>query len=265
MESENHYWHNLSAEKTAEVLETDIDKGLSEKEVILRQRKFGPNSLPEKKPLSQIKIFLEQFRSILIYILIVSGIITLILKEWADMVVIFFAVILSTVVGYIQENKASNALRELKKVLKVKAICFRNGREKEVFQKDLVPGDIIILKAGDKVPADGRIIKSSNLRINEAALTGEWLTAAKHSRFLRKEIPIADRENMVYMGTIVEQGEAKAIITGTGLNTEIGRVALLIRETREEKTPYQKKLSYFSGIVGIIIVSGRIDKRSRIY
>jgi len=170
------------------------------------------------------------------------------------MVVIFFAVILSTVVGYIQENKASNALRELKKVLKVKAICFRNGREKEVFQKDLVPGDIIILKAGDKVPADGRIIKSSNLRINEAALTGEWLTAAKHSRFLRKEIPIADRENMVYMGTIVEQGEAKAIITGTGLNTEIGRVALLIRETREEKTPYQKKLSYFSGIVGIIIV-----------
>ena len=254
MESENHYWHNLSAEKVAEVLKTDTDKGLSEKEVILRQRKFGPNSLPEKKPLSQIKIFLEQFRSILIYILIVSGVITLILKEWTDMVVIFFAVILSTVVGYIQENKASNALRELKKVLKVKAICFRNGREKEIFQKDLVPGDIIILKAGDKVPADGRIIKSSNLRINEAALTGEWLTAAKHSRFLRKEITIADRENMVYMGTIVEQGEGEAIITGTGLNTEIGRVALLIRETREEKTPYQKKLSYFSGIVGIIII-----------
>ncbi len=254
MESENYNWHNLSAEKTAEVLETNIEKGLSEKEVILRKRKFGPNSLPEKKPLSQIKIFLEQFRSILIYILIISGIITLILKEWTDMVVIFFAVILSTVVGYIQENKASNALRELKKVLKVKAICFRDGREKEVFQKDLVPGDIIILKAGDKVPADGRIIKSSNLRINEAALTGEWLTAAKHSRFLRKEIPIADRENMVYMGTIVEQGKAKAIITGTGLNTEIGRVALLIRETREEKTPYQKKLSYFSGIVGIIII-----------
>mgnify|MGYP001068509666 CR=1 FL=1 len=254
MEPENHYWHNLSAEKTAEVLEVDIDKGLSEKKVTLRQRKFGPNSLPEKKPLSQIQIFLEQFRSILIYILIVSGIITLILKEWTDMVVIFFAVILSTVVGYIQENKASNALRELKKVLKVKAICIRDGKEKQVLQKDLVPGDIIILKAGDKVPADGRIIKSSNLRINEAPLTGEWLTAAKHSRFLRKEIPIADRENMVYMGTIVEQGEGKVIVTGTGLNTEIGRVALLIRETREEKTPYQKKLSYFSGIVGILII-----------
>ncbi len=253
MESQNYSWHNLSAEKAAEILKTDVSKGLSEKEVILRKRKFGPNSLPEKKPLSQIQIFLEQFRSILIYILIISGTITLILKEWTDTIVIFFAVILSTVVGYIQENKASNALRELKKVLRIKAICFRNGREKEVLQRDLVPGDIIILKAGDKVPADGRIIKSSNLRINEAPLTGEWLTAAKHSRLLRKEIPVADRENMVYMGTIVEDGEGKAIITGTGLNTEIGRVALLIRETREEKTPYQKKLSYFSGIIGIII------------
>lgn len=253
MKSEEYFWHNLSIEKTAEILKTDTNKGISEKEAAIRRKQFGPNKLPEEKPLSQIQTFLEQFRSPLIYILIISGTITLILKEWTDTIVIFLAVILSTIVGYIQENKASNALRELKKVLKVRAICFREGREKEVLQEDLVLGDIIILKAGDKVPADGRIIQGSNLRINEAPLTGEWLTAGKHSRVLLKEIPVADRENMVYMGTIVEDGEGKAIVTGTGLETEMGKVAVLIRETREEKTPYQKKLSYFSAIVGIII------------
>ena len=253
MKSLKFLWHNLSIQETAQVFSIDIKEGLSEKQVKTNQEKFGFNQLPQKKPLSQLQIFLDQFKNILIYILIISGIVTLILKEWADMIIIFFAVILSTVVGYIQEKKASNALRELKKVLTIEAICIRDGREKQVLQKDLVPGDIIILKEGDKVPADARIIKSSNLRINEAPLTGEWLTAAKHARVLKKDISVADRENMAYMGTIVEQGEGIAIVTGTGLDTEIGKVALLIRETREEKTPYQKKLAHFSSIVGILI------------
>jgi len=253
MKSAQFLWHNLSIQETAQVFGIDLEKGLSKEQVKTNQEKFGFNELPQKKPLSQLQIFLDQFKNILIYILVVSGIVTLILKEWADMIIIFFAVILSTVVGYIQEKKASNALRELKKVLTIDAICIRDGREKQVLQKDLVPGDIIILKEGDKVPADARIIKSSNLRINEAPLTGEWLTAAKHFRTLKQDISIADRENMAYMGTIVEEGEGIAIVIGTGLNTEIGKVALLIRETREEKTPYQKKLSHFSSIVGAII------------
>jgi len=253
MQSLKFIWHNLSIQETAQVFDIDLEKGLSEKQVKINQEKFGFNELPQKKPLSQLQIFLDQFKNILIYILMISGIVTLILKEWADTIIIFFAVILSTVVGYIQEKKASNALRELKKVLMIDAICIRNGREKQVLQKDLVPGDIIILKEGDKVPADARIIKSSNLRINEAPLTGEWLTAAKHSRALQQDISVADRENMAYMGTMVEEGEGIAIVIATGLDTEIGKVALLIRETREEKTPYQKKLSHFSSIVGVII------------
>jgi len=253
MKSAQFLWHNLSIQETAKIFNIDTKEGLSEKQVKTNQKEFGFNELPQKKPLSQVQIFLDQFKNILIYILIVSGIVTLILKEWADMIIIFFAVILSTVVGYIQEKKASNALKELKKVLRINAICVRDGREKQVLQKDLVPGDIIILKEGDKVPADARIIKSSNLRINEAPLTGEWLTAAKHSRTLKQDIPVADRENIAYMGTIVEQGEGIAIVIGTGLDTEIGKVALLIRETREEKTPYQKKLSNFSSIVGVLI------------
>jgi len=253
MKSAQFIWHNLSIQETAQVFNIDLEKGLSEKQAKINQEKFGFNQLPEKKPLSQVQIFLDQFKNILIYILIVSEIVTLILKEWTDAIVILFAIILSTVVGYIQERKASNALRELKKVLKIKAICIRNGREKQVFQKDLVPGDIIILKAGDKVPADARIIKSSDLRINEAPLTGEWLTARKHSRVLKEGISVADRENMVYMGTSVESGSAQAIVVETGISTEIGKVAIMIRETKEEKTPYQKKLSNFSLIVGVII------------
>jgi len=253
MNSLKFIWHNLSIQETAQVFNIDLEKGLSLEQVKENQEKFGFNELPQKKPLSQGKIFLDQFKSILIYILIVSEIITLILREWADAIVIFFAIALSTVVGYIQERKASNALRELKKVLEIKAICIRNGKEKQVFQKDLVPGDIIILKAGDKVQADARIIKSSNLKINEAALTGEWITSKKHSKALEEDIPVADRENMLYMGTIVENGNAQAIVVQTGINTEIGKVAVMIRETVEEKTPYQKKLSNFSLIIGIII------------
>ena len=253
MESLKFIWHNLSIQETAQVFDIDLEKGLSLEQVKENQEKFGFNQLPQKKPLSQMKIFLDQFKSILIYILIISEIITLILKEWTDAVVIFFAIALSTVVGYIQERKASNALRELKKVLEIKSICIRNGKEKQVSQKDLVPGDIIILKAGDKVPADARIIKSSNLKINEAALTGEWITSEKHCRVLAEDIPVADRENMLYMGTIVENGNAQAIVVQTGINTELGKVAVMIRETAEGKTPYQKKLSYFSSIVGIII------------
>jgi Ca2+-transporting ATPase len=254
MNSLKFIWHNLSIQETAQVFNIDLEKGLSLEQVKENQEKFGFNELPQKKPLSQGKIFLDQFKSILIYILIVSEIITLILKELTDAIVIFFAIALSTVVGYMQERKASNALRELKKVLKIKAICIRNGKEKQVFQKDLVPGDIIILKAGDKVPADARIIKSSNLKINEAALTGEWITSKKHSKALEEDIPVADRENMLYMGTIVENGNAQAIVVQTGINTEIGKVAVMIRDTAEEKTPYQKKLANFSLIVGIIII-----------
>ncbi len=253
MEKIKHHWHNLTPEKVSLILRTNLKEGLSENEIIKRQRDFGPNELPKKKPLSKLKIFLEQLKSPLIYILIIAGIITLVLKEWTDSVVIFAAVFLNTVVGYIQENKVSNALRELKKILKVKSICFRDGKEKEIFQKDLVPGDIIILKAGDKVPADGRIIKSSNLKINEASLTGEWLLAEKHSNILTEDTPMADRDNMVYMATIVGDGEGRILVTGTGLSTEIGKVAAMIRETKEKKTPYQRKLARFSKIVGGII------------
>ncbi|MDP2864049.1 MAG: HAD-IC family P-type ATPase, partial [bacterium] len=246
-------WHNLTWEEVTKLLYSDPEKGLSEKEVQSLQRKLGQNSLPEEKPLSRLRIFLEQFRSPLIYILVIAGIITLILRDYTDAIVIFGAVFLNTIVGFFQENKASRALRELKKIVKHTAEVLRGGNLKIVDSEKLVPGDIVILNPGDKVPSDGRIIECYNLKINEMALTGEWLSAKKNPEILPKETILADRDNMVYMGCVVEDGKGKAIVTETGVQTEIGKVATMVKEAREEKTPYQKKLANFSKIIGFII------------
>ena len=180
-------WHNLSFEEVAEILKTDINKGLNAEEVLLRQRKFGKNLLPHEKPLSFLRIFLKQFNSPLVYILVIAGVVTLFLKEYTDSVVIFSAVFLNTIVGFLQENKASQTLNELKKLVKHAAEVLREGNFKIIDSIELVPGDVIILNAGDKVPADGRIIESHNLKINEMVLTGEWLSSEKNpSSFSKK-------------------------------------------------------------------------------
>ena len=246
-------WHSFTAEEVIQKLVPDAQKGLSKKEVKKRQQQLGINKLPEEKPLSAFKIFLEQFKSPLIYVLFIAGIITLLLKEHTDSIVIFAAVVLNAIVGFVQEKKASQALRELRRALSIKAIVFRDGKEEEISAENLVPGDIILLRPGDKVPADGRLIENHNLKINEAALTGEWLPAIKNINSLLENTPLADRDNMVYMGTVVEDGRGKAVITAIGRETEIGKISVLVKETKEEKTPYQKKLIHFSKIVGIII------------
>lgn len=183
-----------------------------------------------------------------------AGVITLVLNEYTDTIVIFGAVFLNTIVGYFQESKANQALNKLKKVLKIKTIVFRDGQEKEITQEKLVPGDVIFLKAGYKVPADARIIESHNLRLNESVLTGEWLAAKKNKEVLPAKTPLADRDNMTHLGTIIEDGWGKAVVTEIGLKTEIGQLAQLVKETKEKKTPYQRKLARFSKIIGLIIV-----------
>jgi len=247
------FWHNLNPEEIAKLLGADLKRGLTEKAAKTRQREFGKNLLPEEKPLSRLRIFFEQFQSPLIYILIIAGIVTLILKEYTDSIVIFGAVILNTIVGYFQENKACRALRELKKVVKIEAQVLRAGNPKIIDSSELVPGDIFKLNAGNKVPADGRIIESHDLKINEMALTGEWLPALKNPEALPPETSLADRDNMVYMGTTVEAGIGKAIVAETGLRSQIGKVAEMVKETKEEKTPLQKKLANLSKIIGGVI------------
>lgn len=247
-------WHSLSWREAIEKLKSDSKNGLDEKKVKERREKFGRNLLPEEKPLSKLKIFLEQFKSPLIYILVIAGVVVLFFKEFTDAIVIFGAVFLNTIVGFFQENKASDALRKLKKIVKIKVQVIREGNIKIIDSGELVPGDIFILNPGDKVPADGRIIESYNLKTNEMTLTGEWLPAQKKADTLPTKRPLADRDNMVYMGTVVEDGKAKAMVTTTGLETEIGKIAQMVKEAKEEKTPLQKKLARLAKIISLVIV-----------
>jgi len=247
------FWHNLSWQEVIKRLNSDSERGLSEKEVKLRQEKFGKNLLPEEKPLSGLEIFLEQFKNPLIYILVIAGITTLILKDYTDAIVIFGAVFLNTIIGFFQENKTSKILTELKKVVKIKAYVIREENEKEINQSELIPGDIFLLHSGNKVPADGRLIEARDLKINESPLTGEWFPAEKKIEILPGKISLADRDNMVYLASIVEDGWGKAIVTETGINTEMGKVATLVKEVKKEKTPYQKRIIHLSKIIAILI------------
>ncbi|MBI2041872.1 MAG: HAD-IC family P-type ATPase [Candidatus Nealsonbacteria bacterium] len=247
------FWHNVSSEEAVKQLNSDSGQGLSDKEVFLRQEKFGRNQLPEEKRLPGLKIFFSQLKSPLIYILIIAGLITLFFGKFADSIVIFGAVVLNTVIGFIQENKSSRALRALKEIVRIEARVIRDGIEKSVDSAELVPGDMIVFTAGNKIPADARLVESHHLMVNEAPLTGESMPAQKSNIILPLGDPMVDRDNMVYMGCTVENGLGKAVITAIGRDTEIGKVSLLTKETKEEKTPLQEKISQLSKIIGLII------------
>lgn len=256
---------NLSIAETLEKLKTR-HKGLTEKEISERRAQYGSNSLPEKKPTSKWLIFFAQFRSILIYILLIAAIINFVLvcqengavtffiQDQADTYIILLTVIINVIVGYIQESKAQKSLSALKKIIKVTASVIRQGEELLLPAEELVPGDIIIVSAGYKVPADARLIESHDLQVAEAALTGESEPVLKVFNKLTANLDLGDRKNMVFAGTVVTKGEAKAIVTATGKETEIGKIAALIAETKEEATPLQEKLNHFSKNMGLIVL-----------
>ncbi len=246
-------WHNLAVGTVVAALRTDRDRGLTREEIITRQKIFGLNQLPEEKFLSKKDILIEQFKSPLIYILVIAGIGTAFFNLYTDAVVILLAIFINTLVGFLQEKKATKALRELKKIVRVESRVIIGGEERKIDSKNLVPGDIIVLSAGDKVPADGRIIENYGLKVNESPLTGEWFPAEKKTDIFPQKTILADRDNMVYMGCTVESGKAKAAVTEIGENTEIGKIAHLLGETKEEKTPLQNKISRLSKKIGIII------------
>jgi len=246
-------WHAISKSRVVKLLKTDKTLGLRSEKARELQKLYGKNTLPEEQRLSSLFLFIKQFKSPLIYILLIASIVTFLLKEYTDFLVISGAVLVNVLIGFFQEDKASKALRELKKIVKIDARVVRNGRPKIIDSSDLVVGDIFVLTPGNKVPADGRILQEDNLRINEMALTGEWVAASKSSKVLSESTPLADRDNMVYMGTIVEHGTGCVVCSAIGKDTEMGKIASLMKETVEEETPLQKKLSRFSRTIAIIV------------
>ncbi|RMD59446.1 HAD family hydrolase [Candidatus Parcubacteria bacterium] len=245
-------FHRLSAEEAMAILKTS-PQGLSRSEAEKRLKKYGFNELPREVKIGRLRIFLSQFNSVLIYILIFAGLASIVLGDWVDASIILAAILINTLIGYIQENKANNALERLKQLVEHKAVVLRDKHKTEIDSRLLTVGDIIFIRAGNRVPADARLIEAVNLQINEASLTGESLPATKHTKPLTKATSLADRENMIYAGTVVVRGTGKAVVCAVGQNTEIGRIASLVAKTQEETTPLQKRLSQFSVQLGIVL------------
>ncbi|MCF7795192.1 HAD-IC family P-type ATPase [Patescibacteria group bacterium] len=240
-------WKDVLKEKKSS------QSGLSDNEVQERLDKFGLNQLQKEKPLGAFKILIAQLKSPLVYVLVIAGIISFILGEEVDTYVIFGAVFINTIIGFIQENKANKALSKLRKMVEHKVVVMRDGHEKQVLSKNIVPGDIIILEPGNRVPADIRIIESKDLKINEATLTGESVPTSKTADKIKVGSSLADRNNMAYAGTVVVSGSGRGVVVATAQDTEIGRISSLVHATTEEKTPLQNRLTSLSKTLGIVV------------
>ena len=232
------------------------EKGLSDNEVRNRKDIFGDNALKEKKRKGILKVFLNQFKDLLVGILIVAGIISIITDNVESTLVIFIVILLNAILGTVQYFKAEQSLEALKSLTAAKCKVIRNGIKQEILSKDIVPGDILFLEAGDLIAADGRIIENHSLQVNESSLTGESLAVEKNAEVLSDdEIPLSDRKNMVFGGTLVTYGRAIVVVTSTGMNSELGKIANLMENTQAKETPLQKTLDKFSGKLAIIIIT----------
>lgn len=240
-------WWHLDIQEVSVQQKVDLKNGISDDEAARRLARFGPNRLDSKEGPSPFKIFIEQFHDFIIWVLIAAALVSGFLKEWVDSLAIIAIVILNAILGFVQEYKAAKALVALKKMCSPNSKVIRSGERKMVPSQDLVTGDLIELEAGDSIPADSRLAWiTSNFSVQEASLTGESTPVLKTTVALdEKDISLADRANMVYMGTYVASGKAKAIIVDTGMQTELGKIAGMVQQAGQEQTPLQKKLEQF--------------------
>lgn len=249
----NNSFHSEPVEKVLKKLSSGIS-GLSHKEVKTRLQDFGPNEIPEKKAKNPVLIFLKQFHSILIYILIAAAAISFFVGHAVDVYVILAVILINAIIGFIQENKAEKSIQALKRMIVPYAKVFRGGKLLQVHAKELVPGDIIFLEEGDRIPADARLLEVKNTRTVEASLTGESLPIDKDVKVLPEKTGLADRKNMVWMGTFVAGGQAKAVVVFTGIKTAIGKVATSIEKIKKVKGHFEKKTAILARQMGIIAV-----------
>lgn len=243
-------FHTKDVEEVIKELDTNI-RGLSSSEVEKRIQKYGYNELEEKKGKTFFQMFISQFKDFMIIILLIAVAISLLVGEVIDAAIILAIVVLNALLGSIQENRANEALKALKKLSTPHAKVLRDGEVKVVSSKEIVPGDIVLLEAGDFVPADGRLIEAAALKVNESSLTGESVPVEKQIDPLDSEnVSLGDRINMVFAGTTVVYGRGKMVVTGTGMNTEMGKIASMMGE-EEETIPLQERLNKLGKTLGI--------------
>ena len=256
-------WHTMQIDEVIKSLGTNTNTGLSRAEVENRLRKYGYNQLEEKEGISPLMLFLGQFNDFIVWILIAAAIVSGFLGEWVDALAIIAIVVINAIIGFIQEYRAEKSLAALQKMAAPFSKAMRDGEIHSIPSRDIVPGDIVLLEAGDYVPADGRLYSSFSLRTQEASLTGESTPVNKSTEPLQNpSLPIGDRETMVFMGTSVTSGKGTCVIVTTGMRTELGKIAGLIQEAGKEETPLQRKLEVFGkklvylclGIVAIVFL-----------
>ncbi|MDY0352135.1 MAG: HAD-IC family P-type ATPase [Desulfobulbaceae bacterium] len=247
-------WYQLGVQETLKGLGAS-ENGLTAEKAKQRAAEYGPNRLADEERISRLKILLHQFTSPLIYILLIAGIVTLVLQEYIDSGVIFTVVIVNALIGFVQEYKAEESVRALKRMVVPKARVIRDGREKEVNSEDLVPGDLVLLASGAKVPADLRLIHSIELRVDEAMLTGESLPAEKKTAPIKEEnLTPGDQRNMAFMGTVVVNGRARGVVTATGSRTLLGSIARDVRAIGMVRAPLQEKIHGFAKAIGVLVL-----------
>ncbi len=243
------HWHHLPADEVVDLLDGDREKGLDLFEVGDRREHFGPNAITGKKGNGPLLRFLLQFHQPLIYILLAAGTIAVLLRQWVDAGVIFAVVLVNALIGYLQEAKAVKAMEALARTMTTEATVLRAGEKQRIPSTEAVPGDIVLLKSGDKVPADMRLLKTRDLQVDESALTGESVPVEKSPDVLSRDTGLADRRNMAYASSLVTYGQGTGIIVGIGDQTEVGRISELISQTETLETPLTRKIAYFSRIL----------------
>ncbi|HSJ37281.1 MAG TPA: HAD-IC family P-type ATPase, partial [Planococcus sp. (in: firmicutes)] len=247
-------WFNHEIVDVLEKQTVDPDRGLSETDVAERLSRWGSNELPEAKSRSAIVKFLKHFHDVLIYVLLVAAVITVLLGHYMDTAVILAVVVINATIGYFQENKAEKALEGIRNMLSVKSTVLRSGSRLTIYAAEMVPGDITVLRAGDKVPADMRLIEAVNMQVEESSLTGESLAVEKQTATLPEDTVLGDRTNMVFAGTAVAAGSGLGIVVATGANTELGKISSAMVSVEKLQTPLLKQTADFGKLISVIIV-----------
>lgn len=258
-------WWKLSAEETASVLESHLKTGLNAEGAKARLAQHGPNQLPEAGKISPLKIFIRQFNNFIVWVLVGAAAVAGFLGEWVDTAAILVIVVLNAIFGFVQEYHAERSLAALRKLSSPNSRVMRGGHLELIPSREVVPGDLVYIEAGDKIPADGRITRAVQLRHEEAALTGESVPVNKSSEtLLEEDVVLGDRKNMAFTGTAVVSGKGEMLVTSTGLGTELGKIALLLTSTTDEETPLQRTLEklgqrlvlIFLAVVGLVFIIG---------
>lgn len=248
-------WYKKTEQEVIEELNTDRKSGLNDSEVNIRIKKYGKNEFKEEKKKGLLKMIFEQINDVMIYILIAAAVASASLGEVSDAIIIGIVITLNAVIGIIQERKAEEAIKELKKLSSPKSLVKRNGKVVEVPSNKIVPGDIVVLEAGRMVPADLRLIDEASLKIEESSLTGESVPVEKDSEIDlsgKEDVALGDQRNMAFMSTVVTYGRGEGVVVGTAMDTEMGKIADMLGKTVDEKTPLQKRLADIGKVLGII-------------